>query len=129
MSVRSLLNELEEEAQIEREKQCKKRLEAYVHCKPKPKSRAEVKRSKLFELRRRNNELRCELDLNRQLELEAKRHEEVALLLYLDNITQPQKRQQEEDTARMATWASGICKEAALTWREDAQAAFNAKKL
>jgi hypothetical protein len=129
MSVQSLLDTLDEEAQIAREKQCKKHLEAYVSYKPKPKSRAEVKRNKLFELRRRNNEIRCELETDRQLELETKRHEEANLALYLSNRTPEQKRQQEEDTERMALWASGICKGAALSWRMDAQAEFNRKKL
>jgi hypothetical protein len=129
MSALSLLSKLEEEAQIEREERCEKRLQAYVHFKPRPKSRAEVKRNKLFELRRRNNQIRCELDTDRQLVLETKRHEEASLQLYRSNRTPAQKPQQEEDTQRMATWASSICAEASLSWRQDAQEKFNAKKL
>jgi hypothetical protein len=43
MNVQFLLNELEEEARLERKKQCEKRLEAHVGqmYKPIPKSRAE----------------------------------------------------------------------------------------
>jgi len=131
MSVLSLLNRLEEEAQIEREERCERRLAAHVAdmYKRKPKSRAEVKRQKLFELRRRNNQIRCELDIDRQLELEAKRHQEAALAIYRSNMTAEQKREQEENNRVMATWAKSICREASLSWRQEAQAEFNAKKL
>jgi hypothetical protein len=124
-----LLIKLENESQIEREEQCRKRLSAYVHYKPKAKSRAEVKRSKLCELRKKNDAMRCELDINRELEQEAKRNEEARLALYRSNMTPEQKLEREENNRIMATWASGICAEAALTWRQDAQAAFDSKKL
>jgi hypothetical protein len=109
MIYKHALERLTEEAQIEREEKCQKRLAAHVEnmYKLKPKSRAEIKRQKLFELRRKNNEIRCELDINRELEQEAKRNEEARLALYRANMSPAQKRQQEEDTQRMATWASG----------------------
>jgi hypothetical protein len=97
--------------------------------KAKPKSRAQIKRNKLFELRRRNNEIRYELDIDRKLALETKRNEEAALALYRSNMTPEQKRQRDEDTRIMSLWAAGICKEASYTWWEDARLEFNQKKL
>jgi hypothetical protein len=125
----TLLDKVEFQAEMQREKQLEQRQDAYVQYKSKPKSAAERKRDKLFELRRRNNEIHCEMETDRQLALEAKRNEEANLALYRSRMTPEQKRQQEENTAKMATWASGIYKEALLSWREDAQAECNRKKL
>jgi hypothetical protein len=126
-----LIEGLTEEAQIEREVRWEKRLAAHVadKYKPRPKSRAEVKRTKLFELRKKTNEIRCELDLNNELEKEAKRTEEVNLALYRSDMTPEQKRQREEDTRIMSLWAGTICKEASADGREQARLEFSQKKL
>jgi len=96
---------------------------------PKPVGRAVANNTKIRQLRQRTNEMRYELESSRQLEAEVKRNQEAAVALYRSNMTPAQKQEHDEDTRRMAVYASQLCREASPDWRADAAKAMAEKKL
>ena len=100
-----------------------------LHKSLKPITKAEANIKKISELRQKTDAARFELETNKQLAEQTKLYEDARLALYRSNLTPAQKWEQEQDAYRMGMWASQYCAEASPNWREEAQAAFNAKNL
>ena len=97
--------------------------------KSKVPTRAQTNITKVCELRKKTYDMRYELATNRMLAEETKLNQEAALDLYRSNLTPAERKQRDEEMRQIGFWASGFCEEASPNWREDAQAAFNAKNL
>jgi hypothetical protein len=95
----------------------------------KPLSNLELKRNKLFDLRMKNNALQQELATEKQIALQAEHIEKARLALSIINGAAERKREKKAYNRRMALGSARICPEVSYFWREQAQAAFNSKKL
>jgi hypothetical protein len=90
----------------------------------KPISKVDQKMSKIADLRQKTCHINYEMDTDRVLAAETKKHKEASLALYLANLTPDQKREHDQDMRRIAKHYSAICPEASHSWREDAKAEF-----
>jgi len=85
--------------------------------------------SKVSALRQKTSQINFEMETDKLLAAETKKHKKAAVARYLANLTPEQKREHDEDIRRMGHYYSGICKEAATSWREDATVAFRNRSL
>jgi hypothetical protein len=96
---------------------------------PKPVSRAQANIARVVELRKKTAAIDYELETQRTLAAESKRHQDASVALYLANLTPAQRAERDEDTRRMAFHYSGLIPELSPSWREEAAAAFKNRKL
>ena len=123
MDLYKLLKRLEAEA-VEKEWEDRRQV-----MQSKPLSKTEANISTAAQLRRKTLDMQRELESNRQLAAETKRHQEAALALYRSNSTPAGKKRDDEDMQRIAVHYSSLCAEASPTWREEASIAFRNRKL
>jgi hypothetical protein len=98
-------------------------------AQPKPVNKAEANISTIVQLRKKTAAIDYELETQRTLAAESKRHQEASVALYLANLTPQERAERDEDTRRMQLYAAQYCKEAGPDWRQQAQEVFAKKRL
>jgi hypothetical protein len=120
-----LLERLEEQAEFKADED--RSLAVRRHLIPPPPTKLEQKTAKPLQMRRKVAAAENELKLNRRLEAQSKRLQKAKGQLYRANLTTRDQMELEANTAIMADWATGYCKEAGTNWREEARAAFGSQ--
>jgi hypothetical protein len=129
MRTENLLRKLQLQAQAADELACRKRKYEAAHPTVTAEMIEDQKIRQISNLRKNTAEVRFQLELDRQLETESKKHLEATIRLRESRLTPAERKARAEEARRGRKLYSRIIPEVSEDWRDDATAAFKNKKL
>lgn len=95
----------------------------------KPMSKTDQSMSKIANLREKTSKINLEIETDKLLAAETKKHKNASVASYLADLSPEQKREHDQNMRRIAEHYSARYPDVAASWREDATAVFRNKRL